>query len=70
VILHCSHAVLPLQYQAVKHTSPTRSGIDILPFMLSVVAGSIIAGIAVQMTGYYWYATYPYPEQYKGDAIC
>ncbi len=45
---------LPLQYQAVKHASATRSGIDILPYMMAVVFGAIISGALVQATGHYW----------------
>lgn len=44
---------LPLYLQAVKGSSPTRSGIQILPFMLSAVLTSILAGIYVTLVGYY-----------------
>jgi MFS family permease len=45
---------LPLLFQAVKHHSATKSGIDILPFMLAIVVGSGMAGTAVSVTGNYW----------------
>jgi MFS family permease len=45
---------LPLLFQAVKHHSATRSGIDILPFMLGIVVGSGVAGMTVSLTGNYW----------------
>ncbi|KAL7411362.1 ABC transporter [Mrakia frigida] len=45
---------LPLFYQAVKEHSPTKSGVDILGFMLSVVLCSMLAGVVISMTGYYW----------------
>ena len=44
---------LPLYLQSVKGSSPTRSGIQILPLMLSTVLTSIIGGIAVTIVGYY-----------------
>jgi hypothetical protein len=44
---------LPLYLQAVKGSSPTRSGIQILPLMLSSVLMSILAGVYVTMVGYY-----------------
>ena len=45
---------LPLFYQAVKEHSPTKSGIDILGFMLSVVICSMLAGGIISQVGYYW----------------
>ncbi|KAJ9602487.1 hypothetical protein H2200_013030 [Cladophialophora chaetospira] len=44
---------LPLYLQSVKGSSPTKSGIQILPFMLSTVLTSIIGGILVTIIGYY-----------------
>ncbi|KIW90682.1 uncharacterized protein Z519_08465 [Cladophialophora bantiana CBS 173.52] len=44
---------LPLYLQSVKGSSPTRSGIQILPLMLSTVFTSILAGILVTIIGYY-----------------
>ncbi|RFU24719.1 hypothetical protein B7463_g11622, partial [Scytalidium lignicola] len=44
---------LPLYLQSVKDSSPTKSGIQILPLMLSTVLTSILAGIYVTLVGYY-----------------
>ncbi|KIX94209.1 uncharacterized protein Z520_10236 [Fonsecaea multimorphosa CBS 102226] len=44
---------LPLYLQSVKGSSPTKSGIQILPLMLSTVLTSIVAGILVTIIGYY-----------------
>jgi hypothetical protein len=44
---------LPLYLQAVKGSSPTKSGIQILPLMLSTVLTSIVGGIMVTILGYY-----------------
>jgi hypothetical protein len=44
---------LPLYLQSVKGSSPTESGIQILPLMLSTVLTSIIGGILVTIIGYY-----------------
>ncbi|GJE92686.1 MFS general substrate transporter [Phanerochaete sordida] len=44
---------LPLFYQ-VKGQSPTHSGIDILPFMLSGVIASFVCGGLVAATGHVW----------------
>ena len=44
---------LPLYLQAVKGSSPTESGIQILPLMLATVLTSIIGGIMVTIVGYY-----------------
>ncbi|OAL38217.1 hypothetical protein AYO20_02669 [Fonsecaea nubica] len=44
---------LPLYLQSVKGSSPTKSGVQILPLMLSTVFTSIVAGIAVTIIGYY-----------------
>ncbi len=44
---------LPLYLQSVKGSSPTKSGIQILPLMLSTVLTSIIGGILVTIVGYY-----------------
>ncbi|KAJ7646421.1 hypothetical protein DFH06DRAFT_1424394 [Mycena polygramma] len=46
---------IPIFYQAVHHHSATKSGIDILPFMLASVITIISAGQIVGKTGYYWY---------------
>lgn len=44
---------LPLWFQAVKGVSAVRSGIMILPLMLSIVVGTIVAGSLVTRLGYY-----------------
>ncbi|KIW72591.1 hypothetical protein PV04_00772 [Phialophora macrospora] len=44
---------LPLYLQSVKGSSPTESGIQILPLMLSTVLTSIVGGILVTIIGYY-----------------
>ncbi|GAA5877202.1 hypothetical protein JCM8547_006297 [Rhodosporidiobolus lusitaniae] len=46
---------VPIYYQAVKHHNATKSGVDILAFMLSVVISVIIAGRLVGTFGRYWY---------------
>ncbi|KAF8319133.1 ABC transporter [Clavulina sp. PMI_390] len=43
---------LPLYYQANGH-SATRSGIDILPFMMLTVAGTMVSGTIITITGNY-----------------
>ena len=45
---------LPLLYQAKGH-SATKSGIDILPFMLTVVLGAAGSGGVITFTGRYWW---------------
>lgn len=44
---------LPLYLQAVKGSSPTRAGIQILPFMLASVLTSVLAGAYATVVGYY-----------------
>ncbi|KAF2813911.1 MFS general substrate transporter [Mytilinidion resinicola] len=44
---------LPLYLQAVKGSSPTKSGIQILPLMLAAVLTSILAGVYCQVVGAY-----------------
>ncbi|ORY32267.1 major facilitator superfamily domain-containing protein [Naematelia encephala] len=47
---------LPLFYEAVRNHSPTKAGIDIIPYMLAVCIGIFISGGAVTATGrYYWW---------------
>jgi hypothetical protein len=43
---------IPIFYQAVRHHSATKSGIDILPFMLAQVLTIVAAGQVVGKTGY------------------
>ncbi|KAJ7116936.1 major facilitator superfamily domain-containing protein [Mycena epipterygia] len=45
---------IPIFYQAVRHHSATKSGIDILPFALGVTLTLISAGQLVGKFGYYW----------------
>ncbi|KAF7364622.1 Major facilitator transporter-like protein [Mycena venus] len=46
---------IPIFFQAVRHHSATKSGIDILPFMLAQVLTIIAAGQVVSRMGYYWH---------------
>ncbi|KAJ6585707.1 major facilitator superfamily domain-containing protein [Mycena capillaripes] len=46
---------IPIFYQAVRHHSATKSGIDLLPFVLGVVVTIISAGQIVARIGYYWH---------------
>ncbi|KAJ7122581.1 ABC transporter [Mycena crocata] len=45
---------IPIFYQAVRHQSATKSGIDLLPFMLGVVVTVIFSGQLTGRFGYYW----------------
>ncbi|ORX33889.1 major facilitator superfamily-domain-containing protein [Kockovaella imperatae] len=53
--LGCIYQV-PLYYQAVRHHSPTKAGIDQLPFMISSVIALAVSGGVAQSTGRYWYS--------------
>jgi MFS family permease len=44
---------LPIWFQAVDGASAIKSGIHLLPMLLSVVVGSIITGLLVSRIGYY-----------------
>jgi predicted MFS family arabinose efflux permease len=44
---------LPIWFQAIKGVSAVKSGIMLLPMILSVVAGSISSGIIISRVGYY-----------------
>lgn len=44
---------MPLWFQAIKGSSAVTSGIQNIPSLLSLVAGSILAGALVQRLGYY-----------------
>ncbi|KAF7364979.1 Major facilitator transporter-like protein [Mycena venus] len=46
---------IPLFYQSARHHSATKSGIDLLPFMLGVTLTVIFAGQIVGRTGRYWF---------------
>jgi Na+/melibiose symporter-like transporter len=45
---------LPLWYQATKGVSATKSGLDILPYMLSTVVAAGLSGGVINKTGRYW----------------
>jgi MFS family permease len=44
---------LPIWFQAIKGVSAVNSGIMLLPLSLSMVAASMLTGVAVSKTGYY-----------------
>ncbi|KAE9368058.1 MFS general substrate transporter [Stipitochalara longipes BDJ] len=44
---------LSIYFQAIRGVDALHSGLDILPFLLSVTFGSILAGITVSKLGYY-----------------
>ncbi|KAL8951374.1 MAG: hypothetical protein Q9222_002651 [Ikaeria aurantiellina] len=44
---------LPIYFQAIFGSSAIRSGIQLLPLVLSVVVGSVVAGFLVTAIGYY-----------------
>ncbi|KAK7044543.1 major facilitator transporter-like protein [Favolaschia claudopus] len=45
---------IPIFYQSVRHHSATKSGIDLLPFQLSVIITDLVGGVLVGHFGYYW----------------
>jgi MFS family permease len=45
---------LPLWYQATKGVTATKSGLDILPYMLSTVVGAGLSGAIISKVGRYW----------------
>jgi EmrB/QacA subfamily drug resistance transporter len=45
--------LLPLYLQIVKGDTPTRAGLELLPLILGIMAGSIISGQAIARTGRY-----------------
>ncbi|KAJ7253497.1 ABC transporter [Mycena rebaudengoi] len=45
---------IPIYYQAVRHSTATQSGIQLLPFMLGSVITVISSGQIVGRVGYYW----------------
>ncbi|KAF8839236.1 ABC transporter [Paxillus ammoniavirescens] len=45
---------IPMLYQAVYDHSPIRSGIDMLPFLLSSVVTTISTSVFMSQTGHYW----------------
>ncbi|CDR44466.1 hypothetical protein NBRC10512_000042 [Rhodotorula toruloides] len=53
-LLMISYAV-PVFFQVTRHHDATKSGVDLLAYMLSVVITVILAGRVVSATGRYWY---------------
>ncbi|KAJ6493161.1 ABC transporter [Mycena sanguinolenta] len=45
---------VPIFYQAVQGRSATKSGIDLLPFMISFVLAVLLSGQILSKIGYYW----------------
>ncbi|KAH7886722.1 ABC transporter [Phlebopus sp. FC_14] len=45
---------IPLLYQAVFDRSPIRSGVDMLPFLISTVVTTIVTSAFIARTGHYW----------------
>jgi predicted MFS family arabinose efflux permease len=44
---------IPLYLQIVKGASPTNGGLELIPFVIGIMAGSIISGQAISRTGKY-----------------
>jgi hypothetical protein len=44
---------IPLWFQAIKDTTPVKSGIDTIPMVLGLVVMSILSGVIVGKVGYY-----------------
>lgn len=53
LVFHISD-YLPLYYQAVRHASASKSGVDILPYMLSTMGCLLLSGVIIRRTGHYW----------------
>ncbi|BGP21155.1 hypothetical protein JCM10295v2_000026 [Rhodotorula toruloides] len=53
-VLLVSTYYLPTFYQATRFHSATKSGIDILPFMLGVTIAAGLCGALISTFGYYW----------------
>ncbi|KAH9813593.1 major facilitator superfamily domain-containing protein [Melampsora americana] len=45
---------LPIYFQVIQHASATKSGIDLLPLMLTIVVSAAAIGFLISHTGYYW----------------
>jgi hypothetical protein len=45
---------LPIFFQAVRHHTAARSGIDIIPYMLTMVLSLILSAAVVKKSGHYW----------------
>jgi MFS family permease len=50
---------LPVWFQAIKEASATKSGIMVIPMVLSLVIFSIVGGVAMSAIGYYTVFFYP-----------
>ncbi|KAF7314900.1 Major facilitator transporter-like protein [Mycena indigotica] len=46
---------LPIFYQAARNHTATRSGIDLLPFMIAVILSAVVSGQIVSKLGIYFY---------------
>ncbi|KAJ7458359.1 major facilitator superfamily domain-containing protein [Mycena galericulata] len=57
VVAYCflTRFSLLLYSYAVRHHSATKSGVDLLPFLLGVISTVISSGIIVGKVGYYWH---------------
>ncbi|KAJ7183645.1 ABC transporter [Mycena filopes] len=53
-IISITFVYIPIFYQASRGHSATKSGLDLLPLMLSAVISVIAAGQIAAKTGYYW----------------
>ncbi|THV76873.1 MFS general substrate transporter [Aureobasidium pullulans] len=49
----CVNYYLPIYFQAVRGASPTMSGVDLLPSIISQMIFAILSGIGVTKVGYY-----------------
>lgn len=45
--------LVPIYFQAIKGSSPVKSGLQLIPFMVSMVVISLIVGGILQLWGYY-----------------
>jgi hypothetical protein len=43
---------VPLYFQAVRDSGPTQSGIQTLPYIISVIVSAIVGGIGISLVGY------------------
>lgn len=46
---------LPLYFQAVRGHSPTKSGLDLIPIMLSLIIASGLSGFLIRKIGRFWH---------------
>ncbi|MCJ1352519.1 MAG: hypothetical protein MMC33_002503 [Icmadophila ericetorum] len=44
---------MPVYFQAVRGTSPLRSGVDFLPYACAIIPFSIVAGVLISKVGFY-----------------